>query len=624
MQFSAGFGRIIGCIATQHDLRLVGLAVVICLLSCFTAYSLIQRAMEAVGRPAWPWQAAAAGVFGGGVWATHFVGELAYAPGLPIGFDVGWTMLSLLIVAAISAAGLQLGLRRNAALGGAILGLAVVALHFTGMQAVQVPADIGWDLPLVVAAVAWALSLGALALRVLLHRPTLRCLLGGTLLQVAATCGLHFAAMAALRLEPNPLLPSPEPLAYGDWLPMAIGAVVAVMVLGGRAAVLFDLRQAKADFQAAYALLAAALETMPAGIALFDRADRLVALNGTYARIHPKIAHILKPGTSFESILRQNVRHSRFDLGDEAEAYIARRLAQHHRPGEPFERRLNDGRWERVSEQRMADGGLSLVISDITREKEREAALLAARNAAEAANRAKSAFLANMSHELRTPLNAIIGFSEAMTSGLFGPIGSPRYAEYAKDIHRSGRYLHALISDMLDMAKIEAGHRELEREPVDCTSEIEEALAMLRPRAEQGGVRLVLQQSGAIGTLNADRRAFKQILLNLIGNAVKFTPAAGSVTVRLSESGHDGVLQVVDTGIGIAAGDLPQLGTPFFRASQRPSAVEGTGLGLALTRALVELHGWHMQITSEPGRGTTVSITMSGAMTPPPAYAAAS
>jgi two-component system, cell cycle sensor histidine kinase PleC len=220
-----------------------------------------------------------------------------------------------------------------------------------------------------------------------------------------------------------------------------------------------------------------------------------------------------------------------------------------------------------------------------------------------------------MSHELRTPLNAIIGFSEVMTHGVFGPLGSHRYLEYAEDIHRSGVFLHDLISDMLDMVKIEAGHRELHREPFPFVTDLEETLRMVRPRAEKGDVTLGLDVLDAPETLFADRRAFKQIVLNLIGNAVKFTPAGGTVTVRLSSDGDDALLQVVDTGFGMSPAHLAKLGTPFFRAEDNPQAasVEGTGLGVALTKSLIEMHGWRLDYASELGKGTTATVTMPGA-----------
>ena len=220
-----------------------------------------------------------------------------------------------------------------------------------------------------------------------------------------------------------------------------------------------------------------------------------------------------------------------------------------------------------------------------------------------------------MSHELRTPLNAIIGFSETMTAELFGPLGSARYLEYAQDIHRSGVFLHDLISDMLDMVKIEAGHRALHPEPFDFPAEIEETLRMVRPRAASGDVTVGLEVLDPPELLVTDRRAFKQIVLNLIGNAVKFTLPGGTVTVRLSSSGEDALLQVIDTGIGISAANLAKLGTPFFRIEDNPhqAGIEGTGLGVALTKSLIEVCGWSLTYDSELGHGTTVTVTMPGA-----------
>ena len=242
-------------------------------------------------------------------------------------------------------------------------------------------------------------------------------------------------------------------------------------------------------------------------------------------------------------------------------------------------------------------------------------ALATALTKTEQADRAKSDFLGRMSHELRTPLNAIIGFSEVMTHGVFGPLGSPRYREYAEDIHRSGVFLHDLISDMLDMVKIEAGHRPLHPEAFAFAAELEETLRMIQPRADKAEVTVTLDDATAPALLTADRRAFKQIVLNLIGNAVKFTPAGGAVTIRLASAGDAAVLQVVDTGFGMSPVHLAKLGTPFFRAEDNPNAasVEGTGLGVALTKSLVEMHGWRLDYISELDHGTTATVTMPGA-----------
>jgi signal transduction histidine kinase len=257
----------------------------------------------------------------------------------------------------------------------------------------------------------------------------------------------------------------------------------------------------------------------------------------------------------------------------------------------------------------------SSLAVQFSRIEKSEQALSRALTRTERADRAKSDFLGRMSHELRTPLNAIIGFSEVIVAQLFGPLGSPKYKEYAEDILRSGRFLHDLISDMLDMVKIEAGHRDLQLERFAFAGDIDEALRMLRPRAETGEVTLNLDVLDAPPTISAERRAFKQIVLNLIGNAVKFTPAGGTVTVRLSSLDGDALMQVIDTGVGISAANLEKLGTPFFRVENNPhqASTEGTGLGVALTKSLIELHGWRVAFASELGRGTTVTVTLPGA-----------
>jgi len=248
------------------------------------------------------------------------------------------------------------------------------------------------------------------------------------------------------------------------------------------------------------------------------------------------------------------------------------------------------------------------IARDVTARKEQELEAQAARERAEAANKAKSRFLANMSHELRTPLNAVIGFTDLMRQGMFGTLGNPRYEEYATLIYDSGQLLLDLISDMLDMAKIEAGKLELNFERVDFKGTIDDTVRLLRDRAELNGIELNVSVPSEQILLIADRRAVKQVLLNLLTNAIKFTPAGGQVDVNLTTNGELVVLTVRDTGIGIPAQDLPRLGKPFEQVCGDPMlAKAGTGLGLALVRALVEKHGGQLRIQSEEGFGTEVS-----------------
>ncbi len=228
----------------------------------------------------------------------------------------------------------------------------------------------------------------------------------------------------------------------------------------------------------------------------------------------------------------------------------------------------------------------------------------------EAANQHKSEFLANMSHELRTPLNAIIGFSEVLLERMFGELND-KQDDYLKDIHSSGRHLLSLINDILDLSKIEAGRMELDVDVFDVPAALSNALTLIRERAQRHGIALGLEVGADVGELRADERKFKQILLNLLTNAVKFTPDGGRVDVRARRV--DGVLEVAvaDTGIGIAPADQAAVFEEFRQVGRHyTNKQEGTGLGLALTRRFVELHGGSLTLVSEPGRGSTFTFTL--------------
>jgi len=258
-------------------------------------------------------------------------------------------------------------------------------------------------------------------------------------------------------------------------------------------------------------------------------------------------------------------------------------------------------------------GTLRNVLSisrDVTLRIQHELKIKAAQERAESASKAKSRFLANMSHELRTPLNAVIGFTDMMRQRTFGPLGNEKYEEYATLIYDSGQLLLDLISDMLDMAKIEAGKLELNLETVDFTGTIEDSVRMLRDRAEEAGLELSVAIPEQPLFATADKRAVKQIMLNLLSNAIKFTPAGGSVGVSLSDSGGLVTIRICDTGIGIPADDLERLGRPFEQVEGDPMiAKNGAGLGLALVRALTEKHGGTLTMASEEGVGTEVTVT---------------
>jgi signal transduction histidine kinase len=252
------------------------------------------------------------------------------------------------------------------------------------------------------------------------------------------------------------------------------------------------------------------------------------------------------------------------------------------------------------------------IIQDITRDKRNHAALQNALEETEASNRAKSRFLATMSHELRTPLNAIIGFSEMMNAELLGPLGNKRYVDYAGSINESGRYLLDLINDILDMSKIEAGKYELVPEPVNVAKAIRLACHMVENSVQEKNLNLRFTTHNETAVIEADRRAFMQIMLNLLSNAVKFTDEGGSVLIDITDhSEHRIMISVADTGIGIPADKLNRIGQPFEQVSSAMArGHNGTGLGLAITKKLVEMHDGELKIASIFGQGTTVSVTL--------------
>ena len=391
-------------------------------------------------------------------------------------------------------------------------------------------------------------------------------------------------------------------------------------------------RSAEADLR-----LRDAIETIPEAFVLWDAENRLVLCNTHFQRLHKLPDSAIKPGTSYETVVEVgSMPQIRPRLTEDLSATPG---------GRTFEAQLEDGNWLHVSERRTKDGGYVSVGTDITTIKnheqrliENEAKLLATvtdlkqsqhklerqaqeladlahkyaleKSRAEEANQTKSRFLANMSHELRTPLNAIIGFSEVMSSGMFGSLGSDKYHEYCRDILTSGQYLLDVINDILDMSKIEAGRVKLDLEPLDLANTVSESLRVVSGRAESKRVKLKADYADMI-PLIADRRALKQITINLLSNAVKFTPDGGTVTVRSRRLENSVMLLIADTGIGIAPQSLARLGRPFEQVeSQLSKTYHGSGLGLAIAKSLTKLQGGSMRLRSKLGAGTVVMVTL--------------
>jgi cell cycle sensor histidine kinase DivJ len=255
--------------------------------------------------------------------------------------------------------------------------------------------------------------------------------------------------------------------------------------------------------------------------------------------------------------------------------------------------------------------GIAAILHDITKAKQREEELEASRIAAERASQSKDQFLANMSHELRTPLNAIIGFSEMLGNSELAPKEPVKRQEYAAIINQSGLHLLSVVNSILDMSKLQSGSFALVPEPFDIAPLVDLCCDMTKLKASEGDVGLIRAYPSQMPDIVGDKQAYKQIVLNLLSNAIKFTPPKGKVTIGAQPEGNSIVIRVTDTGIGINAQDLTQIGDPFFQASASYNrAYDGTGLGLSIVRGLVALHGGTISIESELGKGTSVAVRL--------------
>ena len=366
------------------------------------------------------------------------------------------------------------------------------------------------------------------------------------------------------------------------------------------------------ELQESRETLSHVIDTVPAMICATNAAGTCVFVNNyqcDFFRIDAKDAH----GRPVAELFGEDYAQRHRDL--DAQVFATGRLQF------GFEEMLADAQGrQRVflttkAPLRRTSGEVTYVVSvslDITARKQAEYSLARAKDEAESANHSKTEFLANTSHELRTPLNAIIGFAEMMKMEMLGPIGNPRYHEYAGDILASAQHLLQIIDDLLDMSSIEAGEVKLNETVVTVPKMLKDVFRLIRGRAEEGQVRLLVSTAHNLPMLRADERKVKQVLLNLLSNGVKFTPPGGSVSVVASVNDAGGLRFLVsDTGVGIAEQDIPTAKARFGRINKSALISHaGTGLGLSLAIELTRLHGGALNISSAIGSGTSVSVDL--------------
>ncbi|MGH7046896.1 MAG: sensor histidine kinase [Stellaceae bacterium] len=366
-------------------------------------------------------------------------------------------------------------------------------------------------------------------------------------------------------------------------------------------------------------LLQSTLESIGEGLSVFDKHGRLIARNRRFCELLE-----LPPDLPMHALLRDilAVQAARGDFGDtlSPQAEVALRLEKFFRDVPIIKDRLAaGGRILQIRRRSMPGGAVVSIYSDITELKASEHKLLEARSQAELANHSKSEFLANMSHELRTPLNAIIGFTEIIAQELFGPIVNEKYLEYVKDVHSSSLHLLSIINDVLDMSKIEAGKLELQKEAVTLQSVITDATRIVHERASTRGIEFITGGSVDPVVVWADERSIKQVLLNLLSNAIKFSNEGGKIRVGVRAEPPDwAVIEVEDHGIGMNEDEQERALQPFGQAKPATTrSYGGTGLGLPITKGLIDAHGGSLTISSRPSAGTTVCLRLPIGITGP-------
>nr|WP_307363687.1 ATP-binding protein [Brevundimonas sp. SORGH_AS_0993] len=602
---------IISCITREHDWRVTLIAALICFVGLGASTFLMERTGSNDSAKRLRFVAIGSIMAALAIWATHYTAMQGFVAGVPVRYDPVLTAASLAII--LATVGLTVGatLIGKGRLWRGLVALIAVsgvgAMHYLGMAAIRGPAQISWNPTLVAASLVLAAAMGVTT--AFFYRRgglgRLGVTAGGLSLTVLT---LHFVGMSAIVLTPDPTVVAYQGLSEGA-LRLLLAAVLLLIGVGGAAL------GAMAYMARATALgrIREAVDAMPDGLGFYDSRDRLVLWNARYAEANPELQPHLAIGLTFSQALRIGLSKGCYAnaLGRE-EAWLAERLEARRNLSADIEQRLSDGRWLRIQDRRTSEGGTVTVCTDITALKRDAEALAEARDAAQAANIAKSQFLANMSHEIRTPLNGVIGLSQALAKTEL----SVEQREMLDLMQASGRTLQTLLSDILDLARVESGKLELNEDAFDLTQTVREAAQLYLPNASEKNLALHVDLALSDDLwVRGDAVRLKQILTNLISNAVKFTSKGFvGLTVQRTQSA-DGApwlqFTVEDTGIGFDAATRDRL---FSRFEQADGGITrkfgGSGLGLSICRQLAEMMGGRLDCESEPGCGAAFILSL--------------
>lgn len=603
----------------EYSVLLVALSLLVASLASFVAIDTAQRIWTARGLRRRVWLLMAALAMGGGIWSMHFIGMLAFMLPVDVTYDLGLTFGSVVLAVIGAAAGFAIIGRHGSPLAvltaGIALGLGVAAMHYSGMEAMNMRAMISYDPMLVGLSVAFAVAAATTALWVTIRVSGFWWRILSAMIMGLAVYGMHYIGMEAAMFHAQ----SVSAPYYGGYQvdPYVLAFVIA---FGTITILMLQLVTTAVDrrFTAYREREAVILRQSEARFRrLVENASDFIFVVDLQGMIH--FASCPNSG------LTEKAEGAELDemLQGPAIAELIARLAQSaagetwtHAEGSYLTLPGRGRREFEVTACNLMDDpavrGIVLTLHDITQRQRAAAELQYAKNLSDEANRVKSEFIANMSHELRTPLTAILGFSDLIRSQAFGPLSNERYLEYADDIHNSGDQLLAIINDILDISRIEAGQLDLQEETLLAQELVQDSLRILEQKAQKKGIELIEACRADLPAFRGDGRRLRQVLINLVGNAVKFTPSGGKIRVIVEQARDDGVVfSVRDTGIGIPQDKIDQVTKPFFQVDGTLSRQhEGVGLGLAISRSLVEMHGGTLDAESTPGQGTTFLFTI--------------